>query len=753
MPNCRLQGYFISFKILKVNKLCLVCYLFVVSQTAAQTGRDTRIGNFLPPAIPPSVFAVETTENMTLDGKLTEAVWQRAPIIDDFFRQEPRQGGDVRYKTRVQIVFDRRNLYFGVFCQDSAGKQGMRVQDYRRDFIYGDNDEFYIQLDPQNLKRYCVSYQTTPLSTQRDLQVFDDAFKDTDWDSPWRVRTVVSDSGYTAEFAIPFKTLRYDLPQNNDSVTWGITFARLARRDYEVSVFPSIPQAFSPYRMNYAAVLKGLKLPPPSTNLRLNPYFLYQYSDTQTGKNGKNIPKNEVKIGGEAKWAINPHAVLDMTINTDFAQADVDRAVNNLTRFNVFFPERRQFFLENSGIFAKSDDINPFFSRTIGLENAQFNANPVPIDVGTRFTDRTSKRTIAGLYVHQKGTERQGAANFGVARYLKSYGEQNNVGLMLTHRFDEGNIEKGFNDKQNTTLTLDGLIRPSQSTVINYLLTTSRDNTNDSIGLAGNFYIGQSLQQWYWRVQTAFVGEKYVPGMGFVFQNNVIQHKPGFYYIWRPKGKLEKIMRRWDPGVFLNYYQNANNGKFQSATLDIFPVFIFFNDNSLLDITYHPTWESYFFSPLGIDVKPKDYYFNRIEMRYRTDASKKISGDFKFYGGEYYDGKLDEWSAELRIAPSPKIAVTGNYNLNRIRNLGINKVNKDISIYTVGLRLAANPRMQLSAFYQYNTFDERGRWNVRGSWEFAPLSFVYVVFNENDFRQTDSRNRSVINKISYLKQF
>ena len=719
----------------------------------AQNPTDSLGGNFLPPQVAPSVFSVETTEKMSIDGRLNEGVWQRAAIVSDFFRVEPRQGGNVVYATRVQVAFDKYNLYFGVFCKDSMGKKGVRVQDFRRDFAYGDNDIFFLQLDPQNLKRYCVSFQTTPLGTQRDLQVFDDDLRDNDWDSPWRVRTVVSDSGYTAEFAIPFNTLRYDVPKNNEPVNWGVTFSRLARRDYEQTVFPAIPQAFSPYRMNYAAILRGLKLPPSGTNILINPYFLYQYSDNKTGKNGENISKNSVKIGGEVKWAINPHAVLDATINTDFAQADVDRAVNNLTRFNVFFPERRQFFLENSGIFAQTDNINPFFSRSIGLENAQFNANPVPIDVGTRFTDRNEKRTIAGLYVHQQGTEKQGAANFGVARYLKNYGEQNNVGAMLTHRFDERDAARGFAENHNTTLTVDGLIRPSQSTTFTYLLTASRDNSNAAIGLAGNVQIEQLLPKWFRKYSTKFVSEQYLPSMGFVFQNNVVQHQVGNYYIWRPKGKLGKIIRRLDPGVFADYFQNAFDGQFQSASLDIFPIYAIFQDNSLLDITYKPNWENYFFKPLGIEVQPRRYFFNRFFARYRTDASKKISGDMKVVTGGYYDGTLDEFSAELRLAPSPKIAVTGNYDLNRIRNLGINKVNQDFAIYTVGVRLAANPRLQLSAFYQYNTFDERGRWNVRGSWEVAPLSFVYLVFNENDFKQTDIRNRSLINKISYLRQF
>jgi hypothetical protein len=175
--------------------------------------------NFDPPTVAPSFRAMPITETISLDGKLLEASWQQAEPVKDFFRMEPRQGGKYLYETEVRVLFDKKNLYFGVFCKDSLGRKGIRVQDYRRDFIYGDNDVFYLQLDPQNLKRYCVSLQATPLGTQRDLQAFDDTNRDSDWDALWRVRTHVTDSGYYAEFAIPFKSLRYD--KQTDSASWG----------------------------------------------------------------------------------------------------------------------------------------------------------------------------------------------------------------------------------------------------------------------------------------------------------------------------------------------------------------------------------------------------------------------------------------------------------------------------------------------------------------------------------------------------
>jgi hypothetical protein len=712
--------------------------------------------NFPPPLQAPILNAIPATERIVIDGKLTEKDWARAIAIDDFFRMEPRQGGKYLHKTEVKVVYDDKQIYFGVFCKDSLGEKGIRVQDLRRDFIYGENDIFYLQLDPQNTKRFCVSFQTTPFGNQRDLQVFDGNLKDNDWDALWSVRTTRTDSGYYAEFGIPFKSLRYDNISNKDSVAWGITFARLARRDYEQTVFPAIPQSYDPYRMTYAAKLVGLKLPEASSNIRISPYSLFQ-NDKNTDASGVNRVTTKVKIGGEAKWAVNPHAVLDFTVNTDFAQADVDRVVNNLTRFNVLFPERRQFFLENNGIYAGADisNIKPFFSRTIGLSSTQFNANPISIDAGARYTDRNQKRTLAGLYVHQRTGESQGASSFGVLRYLKNYGNQNNIGVMVTHRLDEADQLKGYTTKNNTTVTVDGFIRPVDEVTIQYLASASRNNTNDSLGVAGSFYVGWNPNKLYMGWLSDFVSEKYVPGMGFVFANNTIKHNPGGYFIWRPKNKLGKYIRRWDPGAFLNWYQNSNNFKTQEVSLYIFPIYIITNTNAKIEYAITPSYQNlpFSFPILKSTIESGQYKFVRQMLRYETDASRKFSIQGKYEWGNYYNGKLKSLNVTSRFAPLPQVALTAGYEYNVFANLGVTSDDFNTSLYSVGIRLAANPRMQVSSFYQYNSFDYRGRLNVRASWEFAPLSFVYFVFNDQQFQNTSIANQSVITKISYIKQF
>ncbi|GMQ31307.1 carbohydrate binding family 9 domain-containing protein [Algoriphagus confluentis] len=710
--------------------------------------------NFPPPEIAPIMQATKAKGKITLDGKLDEEDWKQTSYYGDFFMLEPRQGGQVEFPTQVRILFDENNLYIGAFCADSLGKKGIRVQDLRRDFRFGENDIFLVQLDPQQLKRFAVSFQSTPLGNQRDAQIFDDSLIDNDWDALWRVRTSLMDSGYFVEMAIPFKSLRYT---ESDDPTWGITVARLARRKYEFSVTPAIPQAFTPYRMTYAADLKGLELPPPSVNIRIQPYGLAQVN-RQVDNQGVSTQSTEWKAGGEVKWAVSPSSVLDLTFNTDFAQADVDRAVNNLTRFNVFFPERRQFFLENNGVYAGADneDIRPFFSRTIGLSNSQFNADPVPIDAGVRFTDRNQERSLAGLYVHQRGTPFQSAVNFGVARYLKNYGEQNNIGVMLTQRIDEADPENGRIQQSNTTVTVDGFIRPKDELTISYLVSGSRQNNSDSMGVAASFFAGYTPNNFYAGWLTRYVDQKYHPGMGFVFAQNVIYHNPGGYYIWRPaRGWLSKWVRRADPGFFVNWYQTASTLATQEVSVDVFPIYIITKTNGLITYTITPTWQNFDFSfdILGQTIPAGQYEFIRHEFVYRTDQSKKLSLNSEFTTGSYYDGSLNSLTVGGRVAPSPYFALDFSIEHNAFEDFGENRTDFTADLWTAGIRVAANPRLQLSGFYQYNSLTKSARINVRGSWEFAPLSFLFLVFNESSFQESPVNNQSLISKITYLKQF
>ncbi|MHA7831927.1 MAG: DUF5916 domain-containing protein [Flagellimonas sp.] len=712
--------------------------------------------NFPPPDQPIRISASKAYGNISIDGKLDEADWENAEAITDFFRVEPVQGGKIKNLTSVRILYDDQNIYFGVFCSDSLGKKGIRMQDLRRDFNSGENDVFGIQIDAQNTKQYAVSFQTTPYGNQQDLQSFNDNNTDEDWNALWRVRTQRTDEGYYAEFAIPFKSIRYDKPMAGTPVEWGVTFFRLARKDFEKTVFPAIPQSFSQNRMVYAAKLTGLEVPPPSANIRVEPYALYQYDENKAG-NRVTGKLNEPKVGGDVKWAISPNAVLDLTINTDFAQADVDRAVNNLERFNIFFPERRQFFLENSGIWAGGGNfqVRPFFSRTIGLENS-FNAAPAPLDAGLRYTDRNEDRTLAVLAVRQRETEDSPGSTFGVGRYTKNYGKENNIGAMVTYRLDDSLESLGIENQNNTTISIDGLIRPKSEITLSYLLSASLDSERGKTGYSGSLFAGSRTNKYYMGYQNTFVSQDYDPDMGFVFQKDVMLHSPGGYAILRPKSL--PFVRRWDPGAFVNYYHDFENfGNFQQANIYIFPIYTWFKDNSFVEASFTPTWQNinFDFAPLGLAIEEGEYNYTRFLTRYNSDQSKKLSGSISYDMGKFYNGHRNTLNLGMRYAPMPHISLSANYENNNINGLGILQEDLDTDLYSVNLRVALNPRVQLSTFYQYNSFDEQGRWNVRFSWEYMPLSFIYLVFNDT---QTDifdpvQRSTQFISKITFLKQF
>lgn len=736
-----------------MSKLCIYLSLgFFLLSTAVIAQEDQ---NFPPPENPPVIEVKRALRPLTIDGSLAETDWELATPVTDFFRREPRQGGPIRYQTEVRFLYDDKYLYVGAFCKDSVGFKGLRVQDLRRDFEWGENDIFGVALDPQNLKQYAQAFQTTPYGNQRDFQNFNGNSYDTGWNTLWTVRTRRTEDGYTAEFAIPFKTLRYDSPEDGQTVEWGITLVRYARRDIEVSTFPAIPQSFTPYRMTYAAKLTGIEVPPPSSNIRIEPYTLYQYDRVESGT--MNTSQGDFKLGGDVKWAIDPRSVLDLTFNTDFAQADVDRAVNNLERFNIFFPEQRQFFLENSGIWAGGlqQSIRPFFSRRIGLQGS-FNAEPAPIQAGARFTQRTEKQAIAGLLVRQGETDNSPVSNFGVARYLRNYGRENNIGVMVTQRLDEKSPELGEDGNSNTTLTVDGQIRPTSEWDIQYLATTSIDENTGKTGFAGRIFAGNTSNKFYYGWVTEYTDADYNPDMGFVRQTNVIRHNPGGYYIWRPK-KMSWI-RRWDPGLFVNFNHDATDPlSFQQASIYIFPVYLWFKDNSFMQVAITPTWQNinFDFAPLGLAIAKDNYFYTRYLLQYNTDLSKTWSLGVEYNFGRFYNGTRNTFEFSGRLAPFPHAAVTVDYEYNDLQGVGLEQEDLSTHLVTLGSRFALHPRLQLSAFYQYNSFDEQGRWNIRASWEYRPLSFVYVVFNDTQINSFTEpfREQQVISKITLVQQF
>ncbi len=311
----------------------------------------------LPEAKRPHIKAEFTSEKITIDGRDNEASWQHADTAGHFTVAYPKQGARATYDTKVRLLYDNSNIYLFVKCDFPPGKKKIQVQNMRRDFGFSDNELFEVLVDPFKDPRLPVmAFCVTPYGTQMDIMHYADGSYDYKWDAVWKAASRIQEHSWITEIAIPFSTFRY--PKN--STEWSINFVRNIRQFGELSGWSAWPMAFNESRMEYAGIVTNLNPPAGKIDMRFEPYTLVN------SKSASNTPtKYKVQAGGELKYAINTNTVLEGTINTDFAQADADVQVINLTRSSVFFPEKRQFFLENSSLFSigKNGIIQPFFSR------------------------------------------------------------------------------------------------------------------------------------------------------------------------------------------------------------------------------------------------------------------------------------------------------------------------------------------------------------------------------------------------------
>ena len=713
---------------------------------------------FPPPENPPILEALRTSSELRIDGQLDEADWQKASPVSGFTQEEPEQGAPPSFDTEVRVLYDDDNLYISAVCFDSEGPGGIRVQDLRRDFDFFENDVFGVSLDPFRDGRNAIIFEVNPYGVLRDLQVTDGSIYNIDWDATFEARTSIAEDRWVAEIAIPWNVLRY--AQGSDD--WGINFVRGIRRLGETSGWSLWPRAFTPYRMDYAGTLTNIEPPPPSTNLRVQPYLVMR--DERVGNTEDLFDAITPEIGGDVKWAMTPNTVLDLTANTDFAQADADRQVVNLSRFSVFFPERRAFFLENASLFRLGSSIAalPFFSRRIGLDEF---GQPIPIDAGARLISRTERRNIGALFVRQRGNNESPASHFGVARYSQNLGNSNRIGVLATLRQDEA---MGVQQAEvNTVGAIDGLFRLTETLTLQGMVSGSLTKEQEGDGLASYFWLGNFSNRGYLGHVQAFITENYNPGVGFVSRRDLIVTSPAGTLDLRPSWK-PAFIRSFSPGFVSYIYHRLSDGAFQEAWLSVAPVSIEFINGAAIYLRVQPNWQTLdlqdvaFFQPLGVGLDAGDYAYTRYNAEIQTDRSRRYSGFAEITTGPYFDGELTTLTLSARLAPSPHMALSLDYELNRATNLGVENERVDSHLFGPELRLALNPRVQFNAFYQYNTLVDRARWNIRLSYEFSPLSYVFLVFNDNRYfvneslRLTDpdffATQQQAIFKVSYLRQ-
>ncbi|MEM6326200.1 MAG: DUF5916 domain-containing protein [Bacteroidota bacterium] len=718
----------------------------------------------------PTVQAVRVPDgSIRLDGRLGDAAWDGLPVASGFRQVEPEAGAPARLPTEVRIAFDSRALYVGAVMTDTLGTDGLRVRDLRRDFDYFDNDHVSVTLDPFGDRRNAVAFQVSPYGALRDLQVRDGVDFNRDWDGVWDARTVRSDSGWTVEIAIPWATLRYPA---SGVQTWGLQLSRNGRRVNELSAWSPWPRQFNTYTMAFAGTLTGIEPPPPGRNLRVQPYVL-----TEAGRLG-DAPFSDdagAQVGGDLKWAVTPTTVLDLTVNTDFAQADADQQVVNLTRFSVFFPERRAFFLESADVFdvGASDNFTPFYSRRIGLDAGR----PIGLDGGARLVTGGAWGRAGALGVRQRSADGVPAAWFGVGRASLNVGAENRIGGMVVARHNEAlgatlsdsgaEPASGEPSQTNTVAVVDGFSRLGRTGAVSGYAAASATSGDGGEGIATQVWVRNSAMWGYVGFIQQIATADYEAATGFVFRRDVLYNGPAVFLDLRP-GWLPASVRSYAPRFVADIFHRPSDGAFLQANTSVTPLRTIFQSGAEASAFVRPTWqeldvtEAGVFRPLGAELAAGSYRYVQVGAALTSDPSRRITGSVEVSTGGYFDGRLTTVEATASAAPSPRLAVALRYELNDARRLGVDALDVRSHLLGANVRVALSPRLQATAFWQYNSLADLASLNARVSWEFAPLSFVYLVVNDSRFYvpTTDrmampdaflSEQQGVL-KVTYLRQ-
>ena len=707
------------------------------------------------------VTAVFAESKITIDGELSEPAWQTAQPATDFIQRDPTEGVPASERTEARILYDKENLYIGVYCYDRMPERIM-IRDITKDFVVNQQDFFGLILDTFNDDRSGFSMGTTPRGGQQDLQILDET-KDVNhnWDGVWYVEARIEKDGWTAEFAIPFKTLRFSKKREQ---IWGIQFFRRIRRRNEQSMWTRVPRRFVGWYPSTAGELRGLEGIRQGRNLKVKPYLLAgvrQFESQGTGTKG------DGDGGLDVKYGLTPGLTLDLTLNTDFSQVEADTQQVNLTRFPLFFPEKRDFFLENAGIFqlgesysaglSRSQEVIPFFTRRIGLGERRVGLStirePIPILGGARVTGRAGPYYLGLLDIQTRSEGLTPANNFAIGRIRRDIFGNSDVGLLFINR------QSARPDDYNRLIGGDLNLRFTRDLKMNAVLAKTT-----TPGRRGEDGFGKVEVLW----QTALIRllgsyldiqNNFRPEVGFVRRpgRRILHNEFGLRPRLNRETRVGSIIREVFPSV-VSDYAILPTGETEAKLLRS-GIRIDFQDGSNIDTQYIQNFER-LTRPFdirrpsdnrpGISIPFGDYRYNEFAVSYTGNQSSTLSGDFQYRKGDFYSGDKRTIVLGGKLQVNYRFSTNVNYERNDVQlregSFSTDLVNWDIN-YTF------SPKMFLNALMQYNSDTKEISSNIRFRLIHHPLSDLFVVYNEQRDVRNERSDREISLKYTHLFNF
>ncbi len=686
-----------------------------------------------------------TVSEIKIDGIGDELAWKQAEVARDFFMVTPMDTSKASDHTEIRMCYDKKYLYLlAVFYKTRTGEY--TVESLRRDFGFNENDNFLLFLDPYNNQTTGFSFGANAAGAQWDGVMFQGNNIDLNWDSKWISKVKQDADKWVFEMAVPFKSIRYE-----DGVTeWGINFSRLELSTSEKSSWAPVPRQFPTSTLAYSGILVWDEPPPkPGTNISLIPYIR-----GTIGEDMDDSSLDDFKVGGDVKYSITSSLNLDLTINPDFSQVDVDRQVTNFDRFELFFPERRQFFLENGDIFANFgfDRIRPFFSRRIGLN--------VPIQGGLRLSGNIDENWRIGLMDIQTSRDEVIGLpnqNFGVLAIQRKVFSRSNIGMMFVNQQsfnypDESDSLRTVYPKYNRNIGLEyNLASANNQYVGKGFLFKSFTEGNRGDGLAQALNLEYNSRRWSWGLAQEYVAEDFRADVGFV---------PRVGYV--------------NGTTFLGHTFFSKRGKLQSHGPSYFGRYFFDTDLSNTDNFFNVDWEFLWLNRSELAVEFDHEYVELLEpfdptntgrdtlatgtrhrwSAFRASYSSKPQERLTYglatrLGGYYASGTRTNFTVELGYRFQPFVSIESSLSYNEIKLPAPWNVSH---FWLIGTEadITFTKNLYWSTIFQYN--EQAGNYNLnsRLQWRYSPASDIFLVFNKNELLDPmQGRDWSLTLKITY----
>ena len=701
---------------------------------------------------------IKTTDVIKIDGILDEAIWANTKLVNADNKKFPNNIGEAKRKTEVRLTFDEKNIYFAFKVYDSGTAI---IKSLKRDVGHDGNDGIGIVLDPLNQKTNGFFFVLSAMNVQSEDQLSSstERMSDWSWDTKWFSATKDYGNFWVAEIMIPLKSLRYDPNQKH----WGINFIRIDAKNVQYNTWAKVPPIFRSYDLGYTGVIHW-PTPPPmnSNNLIIQPYITGTANEDKLNNKSLNTNGN---AGFDAKVALNTSLNLDVTVNPDFSQVEVDQQVTNLTRFNIFLPERRNFFIENSDLFANFGipPVRPFYSRTIGLDKQ---GNRIPILFGARLSGNLAPGTRIGVMNMQTG--KQG-----------NYSPENFSAFTLHKRVLKRSEIKGyFLNRENYISKEEALKNPLDRYGRNAGISFEYSNVPGTFSSWAAYHqsmkanitdlnsyvdIGIATNQKHWNtvLEIGNLGKNYYTDMGFVerinnydaLRDTVIRmgYKNSYaqltYLTQPPNGKIGKFEVQLENYTVLNPDNTLNESTSNLSIQTDFKNSSFLKaniGNNVVDLIFPTSFTG------GTPLPAQRYQYSQFLISFMSDSRKELGwfGDARI--GNFYNGTIRGISAGIQWRNQPNLNIRLRAELNNINLPGKYGSTK---LLLIAPRVEYNFNTQLfwTTFIQYNTQSNNFNINSRLQYRYQPMSDFFLVYTDNYFTDPlfKNKSRALIFKFSY----